>query len=83
MVDRNIQAEVPAPGAGDMEQADVGEFLVESVDDGFCFVCAEVEGIGVGKDDPFLVRGAGAPGRRTASSRRALRHCLRRAGAGR
>ena len=52
---RNSQLQIPAPGIGDVELADVGEFGIERRDDVVCLVVRQIEGAGVGEDDAFLV----------------------------
>jgi len=55
VVDRNIQFQVPAPGAGNVKPADVGEFGVERFDDAVRLVLHQIEGTSIGEDDTFLV----------------------------
>jgi hypothetical protein len=55
VVDRSIQAQIPAPGAGNVKLADVGKFGIERFNNGQGFVIVQLEGAGVGEDDAFLV----------------------------
>ena len=56
VVDRNIQLQIPAPGAGGVKAADVGEFGIQRVDEGLRLVVGEIEGAGIGEDDALVVK---------------------------
>src|SRR5574343_1203513 len=56
MVDRSIQTEIPAPGRADVKLADVGEFIVQGGDDGLRFIFFQIEGPGIGQNDPLVVK---------------------------
>ena len=56
VVDRFVEAEIPAARGGDVKASDVGEGFVQCADEGNRFVVVDIEGTGIGKHDAFVVK---------------------------
>ena len=55
MVDRDIEPQIPASGAGGVKLSDIAELGIERRDETLRGVFVDIEGAGVGENDAFLV----------------------------